>query len=53
MEEGRVEGRMVDEWNQRGRDGTRHRQPEGGSERMRDCARNGGGAREGNSREVS
>ena len=51
-----VEGGRVDEGNERGRDGTRHRQREGGIERRRDWARNGGGAREQvreTSREVS
>ena len=36
VEEGRVEGGRVDEGNERGRDGTRHGQQEGGSERRRD-----------------
>ena len=36
VEEERVEGGRVDEGNERGRDGTRHRQREGGSERRRD-----------------
>ena len=33
VEEGRVERGMVDEGNERGRDGTRHGRREGGSER--------------------
>ena len=36
VEEGSVEGGRVDEGNERGRDGTRHGQWEGGSERRRD-----------------
>ena len=36
MEIGRVEGGRVDEGNERGRDGLRHGQREGGSERRRD-----------------
>ena len=35
VEEGRVEGGRVDEGNERRRDGTRHGQLVGGSERMR------------------
>ena len=35
VEEGWVEGVRVDEGNERGRDGTRHGQREGGSERRR------------------
>ena len=29
VDEGRVEGGMVDEWNERGRDGSRHGRQEG------------------------
>ena len=36
VEEGRVQGGRVDEWNQRGRDGTMHGRREVGSERRRD-----------------
>ena len=36
VEIGRVEGGRVDEGNERGRDGMRHGQREGGSERKRD-----------------
>ena len=36
VEEGRVEGVRVDEGNERGRDGMRHGQREGGSKRRRD-----------------
>ena len=36
VEEGSVEGVMVDEGNERGSDGRRHGQREGGSERRRD-----------------
>ena len=36
VEEGRVEGEMVDEGNERGRDGTKHGRWEGGSEWRRD-----------------
>ena len=36
VEEGRGEGVMVGEGNERGRDGTRHGQREGGSEQRRD-----------------
>ena len=36
VEEGRLEGGRVDEGNERVRDGTRHGQREGGSERRRD-----------------
>ena len=48
VEEGGMEGGRVAEGNERGRDGTRHGQREGGSERRRDLARNGGGERERN-----
>ena len=41
VEEGRVEGGMVDDGNKQGRDGARHGRREGGSERGRDCARKG------------
>ena len=41
VEEGRVEGGRVDDWNKRGRNGAWHGRREGGSERGRDCARKG------------